>query len=122
MPHVGVLTNWHCFTISVCEDADQGRELGLFFLKSLLPNFAKLKSEIMETIIKVSPSELDINLLNKIKEFIGKNENIDVTISLKEMDVNYLKDLEHSVQQADENNLISFTMEDFMTYKPVPKS
>ena len=67
-------------------------------------------------------SKLDINLLNKIKEFIGKNENVDVTISLKEMDVNYLKDLEHSVQQADENNLISFTMEDFMTYKPVPKS
>ena len=76
----------------------------------------------METIIKVSPAELDINLLNKIKEFIGKKENIDVTISLKEMDTNYLNDLEHSVQQADEKKLISFTMEDFMTYKPMPKS
>jgi len=76
----------------------------------------------METIIKVSPSELDINLLNKIKEFIGKKENIDVTISLKEMDSNYLKDLEHSANQSDEKNLISFTMEDFMAYKPMPKS
>jgi len=93
-----------------------------FSLNRYLPNFAKLKSEIMETIIKVSPSELDINLLNKIKEFIGKKENIDVTISLKEMDSNYLKDLEHSANQSDEKNLISFTMEDFMAYKPMPKS
>ena len=77
----------------------------------------------METIIKVSPSELDINLLNKIKEFIGKRENIDVTISLKEMDANYLKELERSIQQAEEEkNMISFTMEDFMTYKPMRKS
>ncbi len=77
----------------------------------------------METIIKVSPSELDINLLNKIKEFIGKKENIDVTISLKEMDATYMNELERSIQQAeDEKNLISFTMEDFMTYKPTRKS
>jgi hypothetical protein len=73
----------------------------------------------METIIKVSPSELDINLLNKIKEFIGKRENIDVTISLKEMDATYLNELEHSIQQAEgEKDMISFTMEDFMSYKP----
>lgn len=76
----------------------------------------------METIIKVSPSELDVNLLNKIKKFIGKKKNVDVTISLKEMDETYLKDLEHSIQQAeDDNNLISFTMEEFMSYKPQSK-
>ena len=76
----------------------------------------------METIIKVSPSELDINLLNKIKEFIGKKENIDVTISLKEMDADYMKELSASIEQAaDEKNLISFTMEDFIAYKPAKK-
>ncbi len=76
----------------------------------------------METIIKVSPSELDINLLNKIKEFIGKKENIDVTISFKEMDANYLKDLTRSIKQSEDEKLISFTMEDFMAYKPMPKA
>ncbi len=76
----------------------------------------------METIIKVSPSELDMNLLNKIKEFIGKKENIDVTISLKEMDADYLQELSASIQQAEnEKNLISFTMEDFIAYKPAKK-
>ncbi|MBI1769211.1 MAG: hypothetical protein HYR67_12645 [Bacteroidetes bacterium] len=76
----------------------------------------------METIIKVSPSELDMNLLNKIKEFIGKKENIDVTISLKEMDADYLQELSASIQQAeDEKNLISFTMEEFIAYKPTKK-
>jgi hypothetical protein len=76
----------------------------------------------METIIKVSASELDMNLLNKIKEFIGKKENIDVTISLKEMDTNYLNDLSRSINQAEEENLISFTMEEFIAYKPSPNS
>ena len=73
----------------------------------------------METIIKVSPAELDIKLLNKIREFIGNKENVDVTISLKEMDAAYMESLDHSIQQeSDERNLISFTMEDFMTYTP----
>ena len=73
----------------------------------------------METIIKVSPSELDVKLLNKIKDFIGNKQNVDVTISLKEMDTSYLESLNHSIQQADdERNLISFTMEDFMAYTP----
>lgn len=77
----------------------------------------------METIIKVTPSELDMNLLNKIKEFIGKKENIDVTISLKEMDTDYLKELSDSIKQAEnEKDLISFTMEDFMAYKPGKKA
>ena len=37
----------------------------------------------METIINVSPSELNIKLLKKIKDFIGNKQNVDVTISLK---------------------------------------
>ena len=73
----------------------------------------------METIIKVSPSELDIKLLNKIRDYIGSKQNVDVTISLKEMDLTYVDSLNHSIQQAnDEGNLISFTMEDFIAYIP----
>ena len=73
----------------------------------------------METIIKVSPSELDIKLLNKIRDFIGNKQNVDVTISLKEIDAAYIESLDHSIRQADdEHNLISFTMEDFMAYTP----
>jgi len=34
----------------------------------------------METVIKVSPNELNATLLQKIKKFIGNNNNIDVTI------------------------------------------
>ncbi|MGZ3925136.1 MAG: hypothetical protein ACXVBJ_15295 [Flavisolibacter sp.] len=73
----------------------------------------------METIIKVSPGELNENLLEKIKNFIGDKDNVDVTISLKEYDKSYLDDLDESVNQADKGeDLISFTMEDFMAYSP----
>ncbi len=34
----------------------------------------------METVIKVNPSELNSSLLNKIKNFIGDKENVNVTI------------------------------------------
>lgn len=76
----------------------------------------------METIIKVNLSELDIKLLEKIKDFIGTRKNVDVTISLKEIpvgDVAFLDSLDHSIKQADDiRNLISFTMEEFMAYTP----
>jgi hypothetical protein len=76
----------------------------------------------METIIKASPDELDIQLLKKIKEFIGDKQNIDVTISIKEIDTDYLENLDKSIQQAEEGNLISLTMEEFMAYQPSKKS
>ena len=76
----------------------------------------------METIIKVNLSELDIKLLEKIKDFIGTRKNVDVTISLKEIpvvDEAFLDSLDHSIKQADDiRNLISFTMEEFMAYTP----
>lgn len=73
----------------------------------------------METIIKVNPSELDVNLLNKIREFIGDKTNINVTISLKEIDASYVEELNDSIKQAEaSSNLISFTMEEFMKYEP----
>lgn len=76
----------------------------------------------METIIKVNLSELDIKLLEKIKDFIGTRKNVDVTISLKEIPVGdeaFLDSLDHSIKQAEDvRNLISFTMEEFMAYTP----
>ena len=76
----------------------------------------------METIIKVNLSELDIKLLEKIKDFIGTRKNVDVTISLKEIPVGdeaFLDSLDHSIKQAEDvRTLISFTMEEFMAYTP----
>jgi hypothetical protein len=73
----------------------------------------------METIIKVRPSELNETLLEKINKFIGGKDNIDVTISLKEYDKNYVDELDQSIGDAEkEENLISFTMEEFMAYTP----
>lgn len=76
----------------------------------------------METIIRIRPSELNVNLLNKIKEFIGEKEDIDIVISLTETN-NYNEALTQSIKSAEgESNLISFTMEDFMAYDPTTKS
>lgn len=72
---------------------------------------------IMETIIKVNPAELDLNLLNKIKTFIGGKNNVDVTISLLEFDPVYSDTLNYSIQQADEE-IVSMTMEEFVAYSP----
>lgn len=73
----------------------------------------------METIIKVSPSELNDNLLDKIRNFIGSKKNFDVTISLKEFDPEYAEALDRSIEEVENGeNLVSFTMEDFMTYTP----
>jgi len=77
----------------------------------------------METIIKVSPSELDENLLNKIRKFIGSKDNVDVTISLKEFDPAYADTLDQSIAEAEGGgNLVSFTMESFMAYQPSQNS
>jgi len=76
----------------------------------------------METIIKVNPSELNENLLDKIKKFIGGKDNIDVTISLREFDREYANLLERSVEEAEKTEgLVTFTMDDFMHYSPVGK-
>jgi predicted metal-dependent hydrolase len=76
----------------------------------------------METIIKVHPSELNAKLLDKIRQFIGEKENIEVTISLKEYDKEYVEELNRSIDSSvDNRNIITFTMEDFMSYTPVSK-
>ena len=68
----------------------------------------------METEIRVKPSELNTTLLDKIKTFIGNKKNIDVTISIKEFDPDYVDSLNRSITQADSNDVISFTMEEFV--------
>ena len=76
----------------------------------------------METVIKVSPSEFDSRLLEKIKNFIGGRKNVDVTISLKEFDPVYADELNSSIEEAEAgHSLVSFTMEDFMSYTPDSK-
>ncbi|MEK6781899.1 MAG: hypothetical protein AABY93_09340 [Bacteroidota bacterium] len=72
----------------------------------------------METIIKVNPSELNSTLLNKIKKFIGKKDNIDVIISLREFDRVYANALDLSVEQAEIGDVVSMTMEEFVQYSP----
>ena len=50
---------------------------------------------------------------------IGKKNNVDVVISLREFDPAYVEALDHSIEQAEKGNqLISMTMEDFMSYQP----
>ena len=75
----------------------------------------------METEIRVKPSELNTTLLDKIKTFIGNKKNIDVTISIKEFDPDYVESLNKSISQAESNDLISFTMEEFVAYTPKSK-
>ncbi|EHQ26629.1 hypothetical protein [Mucilaginibacter paludis] len=73
----------------------------------------------METIIKISPSELDKNLLDKIRAFIGTKENVDVTISIREFNDDYADALDQSINEAENTlSLVSFTMDDFMAYSP----
>jgi hypothetical protein len=73
----------------------------------------------METVIKVSPSEFDSRLLEKIKSFIGGRKNVNVTISLEEYDPEYAEELTQSIEQAEAGqSLVSFTMDEFMSYTP----
>jgi hypothetical protein len=72
----------------------------------------------METVIKVSPSELNPSLLEKIKKFIGNNNNVDVVISLHEFDPQYADALDRSIEQSDSGDIVSMTMEEFTNYVP----
>lgn len=75
----------------------------------------------METVITVNPSELNSSLLNKIKKFIGKKENVNVTISLHEFDPAYADALDRSIEQAESGDVITMTMEEFVAYTPRKK-
>ncbi|MEO7310748.1 MAG: hypothetical protein ABIX01_10130 [Chitinophagaceae bacterium] len=73
----------------------------------------------METVIKISPSEINDTLIDTLKHLINGKQNIDVTISLQEYDAQYANALTDSIEQAETGeNLVSFAMEDFMAYNP----
>lgn len=73
----------------------------------------------METVIKLKPSELDSSLLDKLRSIVSGKNNFDVTISLKEYDAEYADTLNDSIEEAESGqNLITFTMKDFMAYTP----
>ena len=73
----------------------------------------------MEIVINIHPSELNSNLLTRIRKFIGNKENVDVTISLKEYDKTYADALDNSIEQAESGqNLVTMTMEEFIAYTP----
>lgn len=66
------------------------------------------------------PSELNSELLNKIKQIKGDKRNVDVKISLREFDQDYVEALDKSIEQAETGDeVISMTMEDFLAYTPV---
>ena len=86
-----------------------------------MANFTK-KGD-METIIKVTPAELNSTLINKIKTYIGDKQDIDITISLKEIDPDYTASLNQSISEAEKGEgILTFSMEDFMKYEPASKS
>lgn len=69
----------------------------------------------METVITVNPSELDAVLLKKIKKFIGKKNNVDVVISLREYNPAYVEALDKSIEQAESGSeVITMSMEEFV--------
>jgi hypothetical protein len=62
---------------------------------------------------------LNISLLNKLKKLIGGKTNVDLTISVKEYDMEYAAELDSSIEQADSReNLVSMSMEEFLAYTP----
>jgi hypothetical protein len=72
----------------------------------------------MHTEINLKSSELNSDLLNRIKEFLkGRKEaNVKITISDEE---DYSVVLNRSVQDArQKKNLVSFTLDELMSFEP----
>ena len=79
----------------------------------------------MKTIIKVSPSELNESLLDKIKKIIGSTENAKIIISIHNRSEGYLRKesrdeyfdrLNESLEQLEKGNVVSFTAEEFENF------
>lgn len=76
----------------------------------------------MDTVINLTPAELNSSLLEKIKSFIGDKNNVNITISFSDFDDAYANTLDCSIEQAESNEeLISMTMEEFVAYTPKGK-
>lgn len=65
------------------------------------------------------PVRVEYKPARKIKAFIGGKNNVDLTISLNEYDPSYADSLSGSIKEAESSeNLLTFTMEEFMNYTP----
>lgn len=77
----------------------------------------------METVIKIRPSELNANLIAVLKKLYGKNDDVEITISVtsrgdslvlrEESEADYFKRLKQSVEDVEKGNVVSFTGEEF---------
>jgi hypothetical protein len=70
----------------------------------------------MEAVIKLKPEELDNNLLSKIKQLVAGRDDIEVTISLTEKPDDYIKRLNRSIVELENNKTITMTIEEFLNY------
>jgi hypothetical protein len=72
----------------------------------------------METVIKLKPSELEI-ALQKLKMLIQGDENVEITITVKNplKEEAYFKRLEKSIDDIENNrNLVSFSFNEFQEF------
>ena len=79
----------------------------------------------METLIKVRPDELKMELLNKIRLLAEENEDVEILIHVRdklshslavEEGNEYLLQLEKSIKEAEQGKITSFTAEEFEKY------
>lgn len=72
----------------------------------------------METVIKLKPSELEI-ALQKLKMLIQGDDNVEITITLKNSlpQKAYFERLEKSIDDIENNrNLVSFSFDEFLSF------
>jgi hypothetical protein len=79
----------------------------------------------METLIRVRPDELKMDLLEKIKNLIQDNDSLEIIIHVKEKSssglyeedpAEYFSQLNKSIRDKEEGRTVSFTMETFEKY------
>lgn len=79
----------------------------------------------METLIRIHPDELKMELLNKIKLLAKKDDAIDILIHIHEKSKNqvfeespaeYLSQFNRSVKDMEQGRIVSFTADEFEQY------
>lgn len=76
----------------------------------------------MEAVIKLKPEELTSGILSKIRKMIGKKDNMEVIITVRDSNEGYLATLDRSIHELEtDKDTITFAMEDFLEY-PTKKS
>jgi hypothetical protein len=71
----------------------------------------------MEAVIKLKPEELTSGILSKIKKMIGKRNNMEVIITVRDSNEEYLATLDRSIHELEtDKDTTTFAMEDFLEY------